>query len=106
MSLVMLVVATILCFDLSGVDVVCRPPALDTELDEVLEKVRLRSMKRRVYVNNSSRYLFADGSVNVTLSGLSSYSLGQCSIVIDSLSFTASCRQRWKSNEHKYQQIS
>jgi hypothetical protein len=37
MSLVMLVDSKIFGFDLSGVDVVCRPPALDTELDEVLE---------------------------------------------------------------------
>jgi hypothetical protein len=48
MSLVMLVDSAIRCFDRSGVDVVCKPPALDAELDEVLEKVLLRSKTRLV----------------------------------------------------------
>jgi hypothetical protein len=78
MSLVMLVDGVIFCFDLSGVDVWrFAELILDAELEDVLEKVRFLSIMRLVYVNSSSRYLFADGSVNVTLSGLSSYSLCQ-----------------------------
>jgi hypothetical protein len=48
MSLVILVDASTLGLDLSGVEVAGKPDALDTELDEVLEYVRFRSITRRV----------------------------------------------------------
>ncbi len=58
----------------------------ETEPSDVLEKVRLRSMIRRMWVSSSSKYLMADVSVIAMRSGLSSYSLGHCNNMIISWS--------------------
>jgi hypothetical protein len=61
MSLVILVLGIIFCW--TGVDDDGGVFELDAELDNVDEKVLLRSILRRTIINKSSRNFFEDASV-------------------------------------------
>jgi hypothetical protein len=72
MSRVILVLGIIL--EDFGVDAKLGSGMLEAELDDVDEKVRLRSMDRRTINNNSSKNFFDDASVKPWLSYRTSYS--------------------------------